>query len=64
MKTEITPEEYSQAESILLSKEVKYWDWLRMKGTTPDPYNAIIEAMVEFADERCNNCGAVKQYRV
>ncbi len=39
------------AEEILLSKKVKYWDWLRMKGTTPSVYNAILEAMEEYKNQ-------------
>jgi len=42
----------NREEEILLSKEVKYFDWLRMKGTTPSVYDAILEAMRELARER------------
>jgi hypothetical protein len=43
----IPKEEYEELENILLKQEVKYWDWLRCKGTTPTVYQGIMNAMYE-----------------
>jgi len=43
--TTIEPDVYDKLEAILLKQDVPHWDWLRCKGTTPNVYQAIINAM-------------------
>jgi len=45
----MTDETYEQIENILLGKEVKHLDWLRVKGTTPAMYQAIIETASAYS---------------
>jgi len=45
MTPTIEDKKYDELESILLAIEVPHWDWLRCKGTTPNVYQAIIDAM-------------------
>jgi len=44
--------EYEEIESIILSKEVPHFDWLRCKGTTPSVYHAIVEIAKEYAEQQ------------
>ena len=43
-------------EEILISTPVKYFDWWRMKGNTPEVYNAILNAMKEACNQTVDLC--------
>jgi len=45
-------------ELILISQPVKYFDWMRCKGNTPEMYEAILNAMQEACNTVINRCAS------